>query len=111
MLEDTERYKYEDQEFKKKAEAYNALEDYVYVMKTKSKDPNIRNRVSLDDLKKMDNVVQEAMEWLEINKFADIHVILEKKKELENVCNSIVGRFKSSPKVYQKLRKWRIWKF
>ncbi|KAJ9549321.1 hypothetical protein OSB04_021864 [Centaurea solstitialis] len=91
MLEDAERYKYEDEEFKKKAKAYDALEDYVYEMKTKSKDPNIRKRVSHS--KKMDDVVEEAMQWLEINKFADIDVITEKKKELENVCNSILGWF------------------
>ncbi|KAJ9549074.1 LOW QUALITY PROTEIN: hypothetical protein OSB04_021617 [Centaurea solstitialis] len=83
MLEDAEKYKYEDQEFKKRAEAHNALEDFVYVMKTKSKDPNIRKRLSLEDLKKMDDVVEDAMQWLEINKFADIHVILKKKEELE----------------------------
>ncbi|KAJ9548884.1 hypothetical protein OSB04_021427 [Centaurea solstitialis] len=93
MLEDAERYKYEDQEFKKKVEAYIALEDYVYGMKTKSKDANIRKRVSLEDLKKMDEVVEEAMQWVEINKLADMDVIMEKKKELENVCNSILGWF------------------
>ncbi|KAJ9549329.1 LOW QUALITY PROTEIN: hypothetical protein OSB04_021872 [Centaurea solstitialis] len=94
MLEEAERYKSEDEEFKKKAEAYNALEYYVYEMKTKSKDANIRKRVShVEDSKKMDEVVEEAMQWLEINKFADIHVITEKKKELQNVCNSILGWF------------------
>ncbi|KAJ9549075.1 LOW QUALITY PROTEIN: hypothetical protein OSB04_021618 [Centaurea solstitialis] len=111
MLEDAEKYKYEDQEFKKRAEAYNALEDFVYEMKTKSKDPNIRKRLSLEDLKKMDDVVEDAMEWVEINKFADIHVILKKKEELEKVCNSIVGWFQSSSKVSQILAKWGIWKF
>ncbi|KAJ9549069.1 hypothetical protein OSB04_021612 [Centaurea solstitialis] len=93
MLEDAEKYKYDDEEFKKKAEAYNALEYYVYVMKTKSNDPNIRKRVGSEDLKKMDDVVEDAMQWLEINKLADTDVIAKKKKELENVCNSILGWF------------------
>ncbi|KAJ9549070.1 hypothetical protein OSB04_021613 [Centaurea solstitialis] len=93
MLEDAENYKYEDQEYKKKVEAYNALEDYIYVMKTKSKDSNIRKSLSWDDLKMMDDVIEEAMQWLELNKLADTDVIAEKKKELENVCNSILGWF------------------
>ncbi|KAJ9549073.1 LOW QUALITY PROTEIN: hypothetical protein OSB04_021616, partial [Centaurea solstitialis] len=93
MLEDAKSYKYDDEMFKKKAEAYNALEYYVYVMNTKSKDANIRKMVSLEDLKKMDDVVEEAMQWLEINKLADTVLITEKKQELENVCNSILGWF------------------
>ncbi|KAJ9549325.1 hypothetical protein OSB04_021868 [Centaurea solstitialis] len=93
MFEDAEKYKYDDEEFKKKAEAYNALEYYVYVMKTKANDPNIRKRVGSEDLKKMDDVVEDAMQWLEINKLADTDVIAKKKKELEKVSNSILGWF------------------
>ncbi|GJY79064.1 heat shock cognate 70 kDa protein 2-like protein, partial [Tanacetum coccineum] len=91
MLEDAERYKYDDQLYKKKAEAYNALEDYIYAIKTKLKDGNIRRKLFLEDLKKMDDVVEEAMDWLDANKLAEINVIEDKKKELERTCNSIVG--------------------
>ncbi|KAJ9549326.1 hypothetical protein OSB04_021869 [Centaurea solstitialis] len=94
MLEDAENYKYEDEEYKKKAEAYNAFEECVYVMKTKSKDPNIRGNLSWEDLKKMDDAVDDAMQWLEVNKLADTNEIANKKEELvKYLCNSIAGWF------------------
>ncbi|GJW15356.1 retrotransposon protein, putative, ty1-copia subclass [Tanacetum coccineum] len=72
MLEDAERYKYDDQLYKKKAEAYNALKDYIYAIKTKLKDGNIRRKLFLEDLKKMDDVAEEAMVWLDVNKLAEV---------------------------------------
>ncbi|GJS37146.1 heat shock cognate 70 kDa protein 2 [Tanacetum coccineum] len=93
MLEEAKRYSIEDQEYKRKVDAYNALEDFVYVMKTKVKDGNIRNRLSQEDVKKMDDVMEEALLWLELNKLAEINVIADKNKELQRLCNPIVGQF------------------
>ncbi|GKE56031.1 heat shock cognate 70 kDa protein 2-like protein, partial [Tanacetum coccineum] len=93
MLEDAERYKVEDQEYKKKVDTYNALENYTYALKNKIKNGNFRKRISSKDLKKMDDVVAEAMKWLDANKGAETNVIKDKKKELKSICNSIVGQF------------------
>ncbi|GKC39947.1 heat shock cognate 70 kDa protein, partial [Tanacetum coccineum] len=38
----------------------------------------------------MDDVVAEAMKWLDANKGAETNVIKDKKKELESMCNSII---------------------
>nr|GEW68362.1 heat shock 70 kDa protein [Tanacetum cinerariifolium] len=73
-------------------EAYNALEDYIYAVKIKLKDGNIRRKLFLEDMKKMDDVVEEAMDWLLVNKLAEISVLEDKQKELERICNSIVGQ-------------------
>lgn len=59
-------------------------------MKTKVKDDK---RLSQKDLRKVDGVVEEAMQWLDINKLAEIKVIGDKKRELESVYNSIVDQF------------------
>lgn len=91
MLEDAQRYKDEDAANKKKVDAYNDLEDYVYVIKAKMKDGNLRTRLVPEDLKKMDDVVEEAMQWLDANKLAEINVIADKKNELAHLCNSIPG--------------------
>lgn len=93
MLEEAERYRVEDQEYMKRVEAYNSLEYYVYYLETKVKDVNIRKMLSRKDLRKVDDAVEEALEWLDTNKGADASVISDKKTELEWVCNSIVGEF------------------
>ncbi|XP_071721797.1 heat shock cognate 70 kDa protein 2-like [Rutidosis leptorrhynchoides] len=91
MLEDAERYKVDDQEYKQKVDAYNGLENFVYALKSKLKDWNIRSKVILEDLNKMEDVVEEAFKWLEVNKLAEINVIADKRKEIELICNSVFG--------------------
>lgn len=91
-MEDAERYKVEDQEYKKKVDTYNVLENYIYGIKNKIKNGNFRSRISSNDLKKMDDMVAEAMKWLDVNKGAEMNVTADKKKELESMCNSIIGQ-------------------
>nr|GEX58192.1 putative mediator of RNA polymerase II transcription subunit 37c [Tanacetum cinerariifolium] len=50
----------------------------------------------------MDDVVEEAMDWLVVNKLAEISVIEDKKKELERICNSIVGQLENSASLRKK---------
>ncbi|GJU70750.1 heat shock cognate 70 kDa protein [Tanacetum coccineum] len=93
MLQDAKRYKDDDQDYIKKIKAYNALEDYVYVMKTKVNDDNLRQRLSQEDMRKMNDLDHEARDWLKTNKLAEIQVIENKEKELRCAYNSIIGQF------------------
>ncbi|XP_076914371.1 heat shock cognate 70 kDa protein-like [Bidens hawaiensis] len=86
MVSDAEKYKLEDQEFKKKAQACNELEDCVYTMKNKIKEYNIKKRVPSETMKEMEKAVAEMSKWLEDNEdapFAELHL---KKAHLEFVC-------------------------
>nr|GFA73769.1 heat shock cognate 70 kDa protein 2-like [Tanacetum cinerariifolium] len=92
MLQDAKRYKDDDQVYIKKIKAYNALEDYVYVMKTKVNDDNLRQRLSQEDMRKMNDLDHEARDWLKTNKLAEIQVIENKENELRCAYNSIIGQ-------------------
>ncbi|KAK9050187.1 hypothetical protein SSX86_010385 [Deinandra increscens subsp. villosa] len=90
MVSDAERYKLEDQEFKKKADAYNALEDCLYKLKNKLKDYNIKTRVLPETLKEMETVIAKTTKWLEYNQaapFAELHLM---KVHLEFVCKPLL---------------------
>lgn len=76
-----------------KVDAYNELEDYIYDMKSKVEDVNIRRRLSQKDLKKIVDVVEKAIQWLDIHKLAETNEIADMNNELERVCNSILGKF------------------
>ncbi|XP_071691806.1 heat shock cognate 70 kDa protein 2-like [Rutidosis leptorrhynchoides] len=93
MLRDAKKFKVEDQNYRKKMEAYNDLEYYIYLMKRRVKDDSIRKRLNPEDLSKMDDLVEGAIQWLEMYKLAEADVITDKKKILECVCNSIIGQF------------------
>ena len=57
------------------------------------KDASIRKRLSREDLKHMEDVVEMVMQWLDANKVAEAKVTAEVMKEVKQVCNSIIGKF------------------
>ncbi|GJZ86162.1 heat shock cognate 70 kDa protein 2-like protein [Tanacetum coccineum] len=89
MLEDAERYKMEDQEYKMKVEAYNEFEEYVYDLKTKVDNPNVRRRLSQKDLSQIVDAVERAIHWLDCNKLAETDEIADMQDQLERVRESI----------------------
>ncbi|XP_071691688.1 heat shock cognate 70 kDa protein-like [Rutidosis leptorrhynchoides] len=92
MLNDAKKFKVEDQNYRARVRAYNDLEYYVYLMKRRVNDDNVRKMLNPQDLSKMDDLVEGAMVWLEMYKLAEVDVIAEKKKKLECVFNSIIGQ-------------------
>ncbi|KAK9072984.1 hypothetical protein SSX86_007306 [Deinandra increscens subsp. villosa] len=90
MLKEAEKFKFEDQAYKKRADAYYALEDYIYKMKKKVKDYNVNKRVNPDTLRKMENVINETNEWLEDNQAAPLNELQRKKVFLEFVCTPLI---------------------
>ncbi|XP_071705410.1 heat shock cognate 70 kDa protein-like [Rutidosis leptorrhynchoides] len=89
MLKDAVKYNVDDQEYRKRVEAYNALDNFVYALRARMKDQDIRNTLSLEDCKTMDAVAKEATHWLQVNKEAEYDVLAAKSKELKCVCRSI----------------------
>ncbi|XP_056843649.1 heat shock 70 kDa protein 1-like [Raphanus sativus] len=88
MVQDAERYKYEDEEHKKKVESKVALENYAYNMRDTIRDANI----GAVDKKKIEDLVEEAMQWLEGNQLPEAEESQDKLKELESVCNPIIAK-------------------
>ncbi|CAH1432934.1 unnamed protein product [Lactuca virosa] len=68
MMKDAEKFKLEDQEFKSKAEAYNALEECIYDLENKIKGEDLPSK----DLKSLHNAIVDTKEWLSTGKVADV---------------------------------------
>ncbi|KAG4948586.1 hypothetical protein JHK86_041825 [Glycine max] len=68
MVRDSKRYKAEDEVAKKKVKAKNTLENYAYEMRERAK--------------KIEEAVEETIEWLECNQLAEIEEFDCKKQEL-----------------------------
>ncbi|KAJ9535697.1 hypothetical protein OSB04_un001149 [Centaurea solstitialis] len=82
MVKDAKKYKLEDQEFKKKADARNALEDCLYNMKNMIKDHKIKNTARLEKLK---NAIADTTCWLAKNKDASVDELQREKACLESI--------------------------
>ncbi|RYR03157.1 hypothetical protein Ahy_B06g081994 isoform A [Arachis hypogaea] len=78
MVQEAEKYKSEDEEHKKKVEAKNALENYAY---------NMRNTV-----KKIEDAIEQSIQWLDSNQLAEADEFEDKMKELESICNPIIAK-------------------
>ncbi|KAJ9550057.1 hypothetical protein OSB04_022600 [Centaurea solstitialis] len=87
MVQEAEKYKAEDEEHKKKVEAKNALENYAYNMRNTIKDDKISSKLSAEDKKKVEDAVEEAIQWLDGNQLAEVDEFEDKMKALEGICN------------------------
>lgn len=92
MVQDAERYKSEDEEHKKKAEAKNALENYAYNMRNTIKDDKIASKLDAADKKKIEDAIESAIQWLDGNQLGETDEFEDKLKELENICNPIIAK-------------------
>ncbi|KAK4720862.1 hypothetical protein R3W88_011095 [Solanum pinnatisectum] len=92
MVQEAEKYKAEDEEHKKKVEAKNALENYAYNMRNTIKDEKIASKLSPDEKKKIEDSVEQAIQWLDGNQLAEADEFEDKMKELESICNPIIAK-------------------
>ncbi|RWR76777.1 heat shock cognate protein 2-like protein [Cinnamomum micranthum f. kanehirae] len=92
MLEDAEKYKLEDKEYKRKAQARNALEDYAYYMRSTVNDKEIRSKLSAVDKKRIEEAIEQMDLWLEKNELAEAEEFLHEKEELESIYDAITAK-------------------
>ena len=81
MVKDAEKYKQEDIEYKKKADALNALEDCIYNMKYK-----IKNMTRGKRSRKMEDAIADTTKWIEHNQAASVDEVQRMKEHLESLC-------------------------
>ncbi|THU46320.1 hypothetical protein C4D60_Mb09t03680 [Musa balbisiana] len=92
MVQEAEKYKAEDEEHKKKVEAKNALENYAYNMRNTIKDEKIASKLADADKKKIEDAIEQAIQWLDGNQLAEADEFEDKMKELESICNPIIAK-------------------
>merc|ERR1712003_203080 len=92
LVQEAEKYKAEDEARKKKVDAKNQLENYAYNMKNTINDEKVKDKIEADDKKKIEDAIEETINWLDNNQLAEIDEFEDKQKELEGVCNPIVSK-------------------
>merc|ERR1719284_1081508 len=90
MTADAEKYAKEDEEFKKRVEAKNGLENYCYSMKNTLGDDKLKDKISEDDKSKAEKAIDDALAWLESNQLAEKEEFEHKQKEVEGICTPIM---------------------
>merc|ERR1711943_158057 len=85
----------EDEANKQKVEAKNSLENYGFTMRNTLNDEKLKDKFEDGDKEKIEQAVQESLDWLDKNQLAEKDEFEAKQKEVEGIVNPIMM------KVYQ----------
>merc|ERR1711953_1305945 len=92
MVEDSEKFKDDDDKQKEKISAKNGLESYCFNIKSSVEDSNIKDKLSESERKMIADKCNEAIEWLERNQTAEVEEFKDRQKELESTFNPIIKK-------------------
>ena len=67
LVRDAEKMKEQDELVKKRIEAKNQLDQYIYQVKSTLDEPNIKDKVPADDRTKIESACNETEQWLASN--------------------------------------------
>merc|ERR1712071_513411 len=69
-----------------------ALENYAYNMRNTVKDEKISSKLSSEEKKKIEDAIDQSIQWLDSNQLAEADEFEDKMKELESICNPIIAK-------------------
>ena len=92
MVADAEKYKADDDSQRERITAKNGLESYCFNMKSTIEDDKMKDKISDEDRKTINEACDEAIKWLDANQLAEKDEYEHKQKELEKVCSPIISK-------------------
>ncbi|KAM3173355.1 70-kilodalton heat shock protein [Hymenolepis weldensis] len=92
MVNDSEKYKKEDEKQRDRVTAKNALESYAFTMKSTVEDEKVKEKIPEADRKSIVEKCKEIVTWLDANQTAEKEEYEHKQKELEGICNPVITK-------------------
>ena len=89
MVNDAEKYKEEDDKYRKKVEAINAFEANVFGVKS------MIDQLNEDDKKSVEDKVTETISWIDNNRTAELDEIEHMQKEFRDFVDPIISKQKT----------------
>ncbi|KAA8591146.1 hypothetical protein FQN60_002089 [Etheostoma spectabile] len=92
MVQDSEKYKADDDMQRERIAAKNSLESYAYQMKSSVEDENMKEKISEEDKKMVIDKCNQVISWLENNQMAEKDEYEHQQNQLEKVCKPVVTK-------------------
>ena len=92
MIKEAEEAADDDKKLKERAESRNSLENYVYSLRNTLKDEEKAEHLSEEDKAQVEEVVKDAIQWLEDNPTADKEEMDEQYRTVEKVAAPIMSK-------------------
>ncbi|KAL3521088.1 hypothetical protein ACH5RR_019237 [Cinchona calisaya] len=96
MIKEAEKYKFEDEQHRKKVEAKIALEKYAYNIRNSLNDKKISDMLYPAEKKEVEDAIEHSLEWLQRNQLAQANEFEDNMKELEGIWNPIIAEIYQS---------------
>ncbi|PVD38088.1 hypothetical protein C0Q70_00699 [Pomacea canaliculata] len=90
MVNDAERFREEDEKQRKRVEARNRLESYVFSVRQAVSEAG--DKLSSADKDTVNTACDEAVSWLDNNTLAETEEFEHKQKEVQKVCSPIMTK-------------------
>ncbi|KAJ4797815.1 Heat shock 70 kDa protein [Rhynchospora pubera] len=92
MIKDAETFRAEDEGYKKKVDARNAVEKYAYNMRNEMRGSKIAPKLTSANKKVIDDATMQAIDWVEDNLLPDPAESEAKLHELIGICEPIIAK-------------------
>jgi heat shock protein 1/8 len=101
MVSDAEKFSEDDKKAVEKVNAKNGLESYLYSVKNTLNDENVGGKLSDDDKNALVTLIDESISWIDDNQSAELDEFESKKKDVEQLVNTIMSNIKETPQSTQ----------
>merc|ERR1711976_725065 len=92
MVADAGKYAADDKKQADRVAAKNGLESYAYQLKNSVDEEGLKDKLSPEDKKTIQDKASEVISWLDNHQTAEVDEFEDKKKELESVANPIMTK-------------------
>merc|ERR1712063_216866 len=83
LVKEAEKFKAEDELLKKKVEAKNGLEHFIYQVKNSVNDEKLKDKIEEADKEKVLDAAKETQQWFESNPESTAEEFMPKRKNLK----------------------------
>ncbi|CAH8472862.1 unnamed protein product [Schistosoma mattheei] len=92
MINDAEQFAASDKKLKERVDARNEFESSVYTLKSQISDKGqLGEKLSVDDKKKIEKAIEEAISYLDGNPQAEAEELKQKKKAFDDIVQPIIS--------------------
>jgi heat shock 70kDa protein 1/2/6/8 len=92
MIEDAIMYRAEDAEHRRKVDARNEFENYIYKLRNIITDSKIVMSLLYEEKRRIEEAIQEALCWVDHDRIPEVADSEAKLNELKSICNPIITR-------------------
>ena len=91
MIQESERFKEDDEKEASRIEALNRFESLIFQMKSSLNKEEIASKLTDDQKEQTSRAIQEAMDWVDNNRDAVTEEIQQRQQQLESVIHPIMS--------------------